>query len=353
VAGLALAVAIQCHFLAAILGPPLLVAWLIDIRRSQRDIRRPVVRSGLVGLLLVALSFLPLLAHELTHDFTELRALVAFLSSIGSGGSSGPGLPVRAVLVALRVTEWPVVGLFVDALPLSILVFVFVLGTIVWRLQRGSPLERDAMAFAAGTLAWSWVALTLLVPSLGTVVRELPVDHYHAFLDPIVVGVIGVGLAALVKRDVVGQAIAIVGFVVLAGWNLFIQPPLVSPDLGWPGGEAAGERILAASGGAPIAFATIPEFKGPGAYRFPVERARATVLDDPSDLPAGGILVVLCDRLFSDAGVGADCGGAPDDAYVAGYVAANAGTATPPTLVDRFEAAPGRIVSLYRVVAAG
>ena len=70
---------------------------------------------------------------------------------------------------------------------------VAVLTALVWRLRRGTVRERRFLRWAALTLAWCWLALGLTVPSLATVVKELPVDHYHAFLDPIVVG----GLAVI------------------------------------------------------------------------------------------------------------------------------------------------------------
>lgn len=61
----------------------------------------------------------------------------------------------------------------------------------------------------------------------------------------------------------------------------------------------------------------------------------ATASADP------GTLVVICDRLFEVA-IGAACGGPAE----AGIVPADLGDP-----IDRFEAAPGRIISVYR--AAG
>ncbi len=52
-------------------------------------------------------------------------------------------------------------------------------------------------------------------------------------------------------------------------------------------------------------------------------------------------LVLLCDQLFRDA-VGADCGGPAES-----FVAPDAGGPDWGVLLDRFEAAPGRWVSVY------
>jgi hypothetical protein len=48
----------------------------------------------------------------------------------------------------------------------------------------------------------------------------------------------------------------------------------------------------------------------------------------------------MCDQLFRDAN-GADCGGPAEDA------AAEASGASGSSLIDRFEAAPGRWMSVY------
>ena len=46
----------------------------------------------------------------------------------------------------------------------------------------------------------------------------------------------------------VGPAVVVVALAVLIAWNLANQPPAVHPDGGFPAAEAAGARILAATG---------------------------------------------------------------------------------------------------------
>jgi 4-amino-4-deoxy-L-arabinose transferase-like glycosyltransferase len=346
VAGLGLGAAIQFHLVAAVIGPPLAILWVLEARRATGEARRAIVRAGAVGSVLVLLGFVPLLVHELTTDYSELRAAIAWLTGGGAAGADGPGVLVRALLVPLRIAEWPLVGLFVDALPLAVLVAAGVVAALVWRWRVGAPAERGAAAFGLATLIWSWGCLVVVTPSLGTVVRELPVDHYHAFLDPIVIVAASAGLAAIAARDIVGRVLAAGGVVVLVGWNLATQPPLEHPSEGWPAGEVAGERIVATANGEPIAFIGLPDFKAPDAYVFPVDRAGATIVDDASALPADGLLVVVCETLFREA-IGADCGG-PAELEAIAPLAPVGGR---PSLVDQFEAAPGRFISLYRIVS--
>ena len=87
---------------------------------------------------------------------------------------------------------------------------------------------------------------------------------------------------------------------------------------------------------------SLPDFKSTEAYGYPLVRAGATVHVDPGSGPvasASGSLVVICDALFETA-IGAPCGGSAE------------ATVAPPSRfgepVDRFEAAPGRWISVYR-----
>ena len=141
----------------------------------------------------------------------------------------------------------------------------------------------------------------------------------------------------------VGPAVVVVGLALLIGFNLLNQPPAVHPDGGFPAAEVAGARILEAAGaGTPITLRSLPDFKSVEAYAYPLVRAGASVRADTGSGPvtsADGALVVICDSLFEKV-IGAPCGG-PAEARVA-----------PPDRfgepVDRFLAAPGRTISVYR-----
>lgn len=345
-AAVGLLVAMQAHILGALLLPPLVVLLVADVRRTHRPaaIRR-LRRAIVLAIAILVIGYTQLIANELTTGFSETRALVAYLG--GGGSPSDIGLLDRLLVAGIRILEWPLAGLLTDAPTVALIVTIAVLVALVWRLRRGTVRERRFLRWAALTLAWCWVVLGLMVPSLATVVQELPVDHYHAFLDPIVVVVLALGIAAAIERTravVKGapavRSVAVVGLAAVVVWNLANQPPLISPDGGWPAAQRAGARIVAAANGAPIAFIGLPAFKGPQAYEFPVVRAGAS-LETPAALPTGGLLVVLCEPAFETA-IGRPCRGpAEDDAARA------SGRST--DLIVRFTAAPGRELSVYRV----
>jgi hypothetical protein len=219
-----------------------------------------------------------------------------------------------------------------------------VIGLLAWRSAAGVGAERTAARWFAATLAWSILALTVAASGLATVIPGLPNDHYHAFADPIVFSAVGLGAAAMARwrpADVpfpVGTAVGAGIVAVLVVFNLSRQPPAVVADGGWPAGRAAAERVLGA-GRSPISVVSLPAFKSADAMRFPLVAAGAVVLTGtatPDTQPA--TRVVLCDSLFETA-IGAACGGPAEDA-IAGDRA----------LVDRFEAAPGRWVSVYHAI---
>ena len=207
-------------------------------------------------------------------------------------------------------------------------------------MPRSGPSGRRPDGSSA-TLAWSILALTVAASGLATVIPGLPNDHYHAFADPIVFAAVGLGAAALArwrpaKASIpVGTAVAAGLVAVLVVFNLSRQPPAVVADGGWPAARAAAARVMSIAP-SPISLASLPNFKSADAMRFPLVAAGAEVppgTAEPATQPA--TRVVLCDSLFETA-IGAACGGPAEDALV-GKI----------ELVDRFEAAPGRWVSVY------
>jgi 4-amino-4-deoxy-L-arabinose transferase-like glycosyltransferase len=339
-------VTMHCHVLGSVLLPPIVALLVADVRRQRggpgRTARLQVV---LVAAAMLAVSYVPLAIHEVSGDFSETRAALAFFTS---GEGSGTSLPVRLLIVALRVLSWPLTGLLTDAPVAGLLAAVLVVGIASWRSVAAAGAERTAARWFGLTLVWSVLALTIGASGLATVISGLPNDHYHAFVDPIVFVLVGMGAAALSRwRPTGGPAVvgpvAAVGLVaVLTLFNLANQPPRVHADGGWPAARAAADRVLTATGPErPIVLDSLPTFKPPHAVRFPLVVAGADVSVTAGDGDgAGGPIaarVVLCDDLFRDV-IGKACGGPAEDATVTGL-------AVEP--VERFEAAPGRWISVY------
>ena len=257
-AAAAQAATMQCHVLGFVLLPPLVVWLIADARRRPATERGAVVRVALGGIAVIALSYVPLLASELQTQFHESREALAFIA--GGGQSVAPGPLLRMTFVTLRVLAWPVSGLLIDSLAVGVPAAVVVATFAVWRARVATGLERDLARWLAVTMAWSCVILGLAIAGLANV-TALPVDHYHAFLDPFVFLVVGLGFAALARSGSASPladraskaperrrrggaahvgAVAVVALMVgLIGWNVWRMPPFVAHDGGYPAAETA------------------------------------------------------------------------------------------------------------------
>ena len=333
------AVTMQCHVLGTILLPVIAASWLMELRaRPTGAPRAAVLRAGAGGLLIIVVSYVPLMVNELTSGFAETNAVLDYVRTGGVGSNLDP--LSRLLVVGLRTTAWPLIGLFIDALPAAVAAAALVGASAILR-SRGAPrAERSGARWLSGALVWSILALTVGAASLTTVVRALPVDHYHAFVDPIVIVIAGLGIAAAYRRNILGRAAAVVVTTVLVAWNLMVAPPSISPDGGYPAAARAAERVLAVAGDRPVALVGLPDFKPTDGLLYPLTIKGANIVgsDSPS-LPGDALIVVLCDGRFDEA-IGASCGGPAEDQVAVGG-----------DLVDRFEAHPSRWVSIYAPAA--
>ena len=129
------------------------------------------------------------------------------------------------------------------------------------------------------------------------VVRGLPNDHYHAFADPMVFTLVGLGVARLwawrgrlpSRRPEggpalpawSGPALAIVLLGGLVAWNLTHLPPAVARDGGFPAREAAAARIGATIGDRPTALRSIPRLQVDRGVCLPARPGRPAPGLDP------------------------------------------------------------------------
>jgi 4-amino-4-deoxy-L-arabinose transferase-like glycosyltransferase len=347
-AGLGTAITMQCHVLGVTLLPIVAAPLVADARRrTAPGERRAVVANGLGALAIIVVAFVPLAVHELTTDFSEVQAALAYLREGGDPNALNPVL--RFLVIGIRVASWPLTGLITDAPIAAFVATAVVIALAILAAARGELRERQAARWLALGLVWTAGFLTFASPSLATVIPGLPNDHYHAFADPMVFTIAGIGAAVLWRWGAVaarstvtpGRVLVVVVAVAFMAFNLVRQPPAVHPDGGFPAADAAAQRIIAA-GGDELTLRSIPDFKSTEAYGYPLVRAGASVSVDAGSGPVTdpvGSLVVICDSLFESV-VGAPCGGSAE------------ATIAPPERygdpVDRFEAQPGRTISIYR-----
>ena len=373
-AAAATAVTIQLHVLALVFVPVVAALLVADIRRapggSEGRGALYAVAAACVGIL--AISYLPLVANELTTDFSEARAVGDYLFGGGREASDVP-LIARLPIAGLRIVTWPLVGLVVDAGAVAFLAAAVIVALTVWLARGPEGGVRTAARWLGLGLLWSTLALGIAAPSLASVVRGLPNDHYHAFADPMVFTLVGLGAARLwswpgrlpSRRPEGGPAlpswagptlaVAIVGG--LVAWNMTHLPPGTVRDGGFPAAQRAAARIGDTIGERPTALRSIPPFKSTEAFAYPLIVDGRKVVSVPAqgaDSEAGRAarneaeqgataFVVICDDLFESV-IGAACGGPAENEEV------------PPrgpwgTPVDQWEASPGRWITVYLAAA--
>jgi hypothetical protein len=362
-AAIGTAITMQCHVLGVTLLPVVGALLVADARRrGPRPERGAVLRAGLAGLAIIAVTYVPLVIHELTTDFAEVHAALEYLQ----GGNEPVDLPLatRFLVVLIRVVSWPLTGLITTSLAAAVLALAVVIGIVVWRWRTPDDAERTAVRWLGLGLLWTAGFLTVAAPSLAVVVPGLPNDHYHAFADPMVFVLVGIGVAvpwrswgtrgsstgerpeaavsAMVPR-VVGSVV-VVAFTI---WNVAHIPPPVAADGGFPAAAAAATRIEASTTERVMAIRSLPTFKPPDTYVYPLTRDGVRMVPEGSTQT----LVIVCDALFEEA-IGAPCGGPAEEAMLAAdpFVPFGAGGVSPALETrDRFEAAPGRFVTVYVV----
>ncbi len=343
------AVTMQCHVLGVALLPVIGALFIADVRRHGLDRR---IGLGIVAIF--AASLVPLAANELTSGFSEVRAALVYLS--GPREAAEVALPARIGITGLRVVSWPLTGLITTGVTAAFAATTGVVAVVALLWRVGGPRQLAVRWLGLG-IVWSTLFLAVAAPSLAIVQPGLPNDHYHAFADPMAFTLVGLGAAALV-RSVPGRVLAVVALTALLGWNLSHLPPAVHPDGGFPDVERAAARVdavLSAAGverDSVVAIESLPDFKSTESMAYPLVRLGRAVaamtsqgLSPGSTMPdtigvaaPSGAVVLLCDSLF-EAAIGAPCGGEAE-------AIARAGIAID-WLLERFEAAPGRWVSVY------
>lgn len=319
-AGVGAMVTMQCHVLGIVVLPPLALAWLADVVRTRRaeEPTWPVVRAGILAALVIAASYLPLLLHEVQTDWSEVRGMLAYIE--GGGRTAASPLLVTIPLVALRSLTWPIAGLLTKAGALGLVVAIAVTGLAIAALARAP--HRNGARWLGATFLWASIALGVFAPGLAFIVEALPNDHYHAYLDPIVLALAGSGIAvvaaavaARTERPSAGLAAAAAFTALLAVPAVLAMPPAVASDGGWAQARRDAVAIQAAAGTS-LGLQSLPDAKSADAVGFPLARAGVAVL--PADTPGvGGAtpLVLVCDPVLEEL-IGAPCGGEAERAWL-------------------------------------
>jgi 4-amino-4-deoxy-L-arabinose transferase-like glycosyltransferase len=357
------AVVAHGHVAAGVIVVPLGAAFVFDLLRGPAPRRRRILGWGLAGVAIFVATYLPLIVWETGHNFAETRGIVAYFTQPNSGSSAGPLL--RLLFATIRIlawplTRWPMIDLKPAFPPAFTLASVVLIG-LAWRFgattlrkpdgrtphpsQRqmvavSSEIERLGVQFVGGLLLLLVLVLGLGLHSVSEV-QELPTEQYHVVADPLVIVAVGLTVGGLwrampARGLTAARRLAASTFVVvLLAWNAGHWPPLTSADGGWPAAQSAANRVEADAGGSAVAMVPLFAAKGSDAYLYPLTRDGVSI-ETPEKAT---IIVVLCDTFWTDG-----CDGSAEEAWLAQSQLGSM------LKIDRFHAAPDRILTVYRKV---
>ena len=364
--GAGTAVAVQAHLAASVLLVPMGMAFVALLWRGPRGSRGRILLWGLAAVALIAATYIPLLLHELSHDFSEARAILDYAAALGSPASHG--LVYRLAVGGSRTVTWPLTGwpLWGGAafLPAAIAVTGALAAGLAWRLaitaapdrwmrrmdpagseapasewtQAARTLERDGTWFVTASIAVIATLLAVGVRETSEINRVLT-EQYHLVADPFVIVAAGVLLGSLwrlgARRGWAGALGRSACLAALAGSVACSSAewPVAPNPSSWSAAQAATARIEGYANGRPIALVGLPGNRSTDAYGYPLflDGVAAEAPD------RAGVLVVLCDSTWTHT-----CGGQAETAWLADQPYG-------PEFVlrDRFEAAPLRTLSIY------
>ena len=236
---------------------------------------------------------------------------------------------------ALRSIAWPVSGLLTDRPLLATVAVIAACALVAIAVLAGRGIGRRARGLARRVRRLGdRRARAVRAEPRRDHARACPNDHYHSFLDPLVLALLGAGIAARRRARrrtrataaLAGSACPPDGTAAAAGVGILLVavsvvawPPRRRPTAAGasPTRPRHGRIALARPDDVrPFALVGIPPFKNANAMRFPLEHRGATPLHGATEAAGGGTLVVVCDPLFNDV-VGAACGGPAEDALLA------------------------------------
>ena len=356
------ALASQSHLTGLVLVFPMAIFFLVTLRAHPSGQRRRLLAWGLVSVGVFVLTWMPWIVYELTHNFAETRAILAFTQP--SPPAADPA--TRVVFGSVRILAWPIthwpLDNFVPGFPAAFAIAVGMISGLIWRVtgtqaasrvraeagaggtrgpaaKSAARREREGLLFVGGSLLLITTVLGLGIKEISQV-SNINQEQYHVVADVFVVlgaGLIVSGLwraAPLRGRPWSGHVLAALAMAGLVTAGIGHWPPFTAPDGGWPAAQAASIRLERDARGADFALVALPAFKSADAYAYALELDGVRLLA-PDSSPT---LAVLCDTGWFHG-----CGGAAEPEWIAANLPGRQ-----LTLIDRFEPSPHGILSVYR-----
>jgi uncharacterized membrane protein len=249
VAAAGTALASQSHLTGLVLILPMAALFALALRRGPSGQRRRLLGLwGLAGAGVFVLTWLPLIVYELGHNFSEIRAILAF----NQPAPPAAGPLVQVAFGAMRIVAWPLMHWPLDdfqsgavlAFVASVAVVLGFVWRVAWAFEHGRPgatsaagdepdYERQGLLFVGGSLLIIVLVLSLGIKEISQV-GSVNQEQYHCVADVLVIlgaalVVGGLWRTAGAGRAGLGRLLAVVLLAGLTALGVSHWPPGCAP----------------------------------------------------------------------------------------------------------------------------
>lgn len=279
VVGISVAAALQSHYLALLLVPPLGLFWLITLyaAKNSKSLKRFILFSVSGGVLFLLLMS-PLAIFDIRHNYMNFNAVKAFFTDRQTTVSIKPWKALPGMWPQLTQITTRLMGgfdvTFGNWIALGVVASAFLV------LKKGF-LRVFTYKQQSAALILVWLVSGLLGLALY---KQQIYDHYYGFLFPVPFILIAGILGSLSERyRFRGLWLTIIVVTLLTWVSLKSSPLKYEPNRQYPRSAAVAEFILDKSGAENFNFAVIAERNYEGAYQYFLEEAPNFRVIDPQN----------------------------------------------------------------------
>lgn len=265
VVGIAVAFALQMHLMGLILLPFLGIFGLYGLFTAFKDGRlKSYIMYSSFAFLTFVLSFLPLIAFDLRHNYVNFNAFKAYFSNretsvnLNPINTSGELWEIYSETYVGRFLayDFPGVGMII-----SVLLPFFIIIYGVWAYRRRQV-----------SLGFVMLASWLVVSIVGiTLIKSHVYDHYLGFMSISGYLLLGLFIAWLWQLSKYTKFAAAGIFIALLGMYLYMTPLKYPPNKQLERTREVARFIIDQSGGKPYNFALISKNNYDDSYQFYLE----------------------------------------------------------------------------------
>jgi 4-amino-4-deoxy-L-arabinose transferase-like glycosyltransferase len=260
-----LGAALQMHYLGLLLIPVLGIFTVIAFWQSNSQMRREaLVNFGLSVVLFLAMMS-PLFIFDLKHDQMNFNAFKAFFSDRQTTINVNPGRSDRFLPTLYKLTSDITLGMTTDYKEAISALFIALLILPFFTQKTKKTYLILAVWFGMG-----WLGLSLY--------KQHIYAHYFGFLYPVFYLIIGVVVATLYRKGVMGKIAGLFIFGYLAYLYIGNTPLTKTPNYQLQRTERAVDEIITQSGGQPFNFGLIAKQNYDESYRYFFENKGAQLV---------------------------------------------------------------------------